>query len=68
MGRKKVPDVKNVSLRLNGSTERQLRAEAKAKGWTLGTYVRQLLQAYAPGVDKAHTEKMSAAARQLSEL
>lgn len=49
MGRRKT-DATTVSFRLNNSTIRQLKIEAKAAGRVpLGTYLRRLIQAYAPG-------------------
>ena len=49
MGRKKMPPTKCVTIRLAGATAKQLEVEGAAAGKPLGTYLRDLLQAYAPG-------------------
>ena len=49
MGRHKGPAIRCVSLRLLETTAKQLDNEAAAAGKPLGTYLRDLLQAYAPG-------------------
>ncbi|MGA7885269.1 MAG: hypothetical protein WCA44_05955 [Acidobacteriaceae bacterium] len=71
MGRKKSNSV-TVSYRLGVSTFQQLKAEAKVAKMPVGTYIRRLLQNYAPGTDGPEAPekatKLSEAAAALSEL
>jgi predicted DNA-binding protein len=68
MGRHRRPTT-TVSWRLNNSTIAQLKAEAKAAKKPLGTYVRDLLEAYAPGTNSvAETREKAAKLRQSVQI
>ena len=47
----------NMYLRLNNATLRQLKAEAQKAGKPPSTYIRHLLEAYAPPPDGAELHK-----------
>lgn len=65
-GRPRKPDSSTISFRINGSTVRQLREEAKGAKKPLGTYVRHLLEAYAPGKDGAETQEKADRLREVA--
>ena len=68
MGRRKQPGSVALFFRISGPTARQLRSEAKAKGWPLAKYIRQLLETYAPAVEQENADKLSEATERLRKL
>ncbi len=60
MGRNKGPKIRVVSIRLLETTVAQLEAEARAADKLLSVYLKDLLQAYAPGVPTTDVHALAA--------
>ena len=64
MARPRGPETRKVGVILNRPTFDQLTLEAVGQGKTLSTYLRDVLQSYAPGIGKPSS--IEDAARKLS--
>jgi hypothetical protein len=60
-GRKKGVEIMNLCIRLPRPVRDQLALEAMALGLPLGTYLRKMLEGYAPGVQIKDLAKKLAA-------